>query len=153
MILIVGATGDLVRRVVRRLRERDESVRALVRAKTDAGQLQLQGVDVVGGDLTNPASLPDACEGVTTVVLTATANARRLAGGRVSIYDVDQVGGLALVNAAESAGVKRTRPAQRADRSASKPQRKSLRRAGFRRVSCGSHPGTCPDIGRTTGQG
>lgn len=105
MILIVGATGDLVRRVVRRLRERDESVRALVRAKTDAGQLQLQGV-----------------------------------------------GGLALVNAAESAGVKRTRPAQRADRFGIQTAAEKLASSRVQTVSCGSHPGTCPDMGRTAGQ-
>jgi uncharacterized protein YbjT (DUF2867 family) len=44
---------------------------------------------------------------VSTVVLTATAIGRRLAGERVSIRDVDQRGGLALVDAAESAGVTR----------------------------------------------
>jgi uncharacterized protein YbjT (DUF2867 family) len=107
MILIVGATGDLGQRVVRRLQEQGDAIRALLRPETGASQLETQGVQIVRGDLTDPASLTPACEGVITVVLTATAIGRRLAGERVSIRDVDEVGGLALVDAAESAGVER----------------------------------------------
>ncbi len=66
------------------------------------------GVDVVVGDLTDPASLRAACEGVETVVATATAIGRRLAGaGGPTIREVDELGMLGLVDAAEGAGVTR----------------------------------------------
>ncbi len=106
-ILVVGATGDLGQRVVRRLQKGAQQVRALVRPNTDPGSTVPERVDIVRGDLTDPASLLPACEGVSTVVLTATAIGRRLAGERASIRDVDHRGGLALVEAAESAGVRR----------------------------------------------
>jgi uncharacterized protein YbjT (DUF2867 family) len=107
MILVVGATGDLGQRVARRLQQGGQQVRALIRPNTDPGTTLPEGVDVVRGDLRDLASLGPACEGVSTVVLTATAIGRRLAGERVSIRDVDHQGGLALVDAAESAGVAR----------------------------------------------
>jgi len=106
-ILVVGATGDLGQRVVRRLLQGAPQVRALVRPNTDPGRAVPEGVEIVRGDLTDPASLVPACAGVSTVVLTATAIGRRLAGERVSIREVDHRGGLALVEAAESAGVLR----------------------------------------------
>lgn len=107
MILVVGATGDLGQRVTRRLREAGEPVRALVRPQTSLPQPALAGVDIVGGDLRDAASLAAACGGVQTVVLTATAIGRRLVGERLSIRDVDERGGLALVDAAQAAGVTR----------------------------------------------
>ena len=107
VILVVGATGDLGQRVVRRLQKGGHQVRALVRPNSDPGSTVPEGVGIVRGDLRDPASLFAACEGVSTVVLTATAIGRRLAGERVSIRDVDQRGGLALVGATESAGVQR----------------------------------------------
>jgi uncharacterized protein YbjT (DUF2867 family) len=108
MLLIVGGTGDLGGRVVRLLGERGQQVRCLVREGSDAGDLQGQNVQVIRGDLADPTSLAPACEGVTTVIATATVIARRLAGARTpSIHDVDELGMAALVDAAESAGVDR----------------------------------------------
>jgi len=108
MILVVGATGDLGGRVVRRLRDQGHDVRCLVRSSSDDSELRDLGADVVHGDLTEPGSLAGACEGVTTVVATATAIARRLAGAaKPSIREVDEDGMAALVDAAESAGVER----------------------------------------------
>lgn len=108
MILVVGGTGELGGRVVRLLRERDQRVRCLVRPGSDDTGLRRQDVDVVRGDLTEPESLPAACEGVEVVVATATAIARRLAGARhPTIREVDEVGTAALVGAAETAGVER----------------------------------------------
>ena len=108
MILVVGATGELGGRVVRRLRENDEKVRALVRPQTNDRQLVAQGAEVAHGDLTAPQSLAAACEGVDTIVATATAIARRLSSaGGPSIKEVDEIGMAALVDAAQSAGVER----------------------------------------------
>jgi uncharacterized protein YbjT (DUF2867 family) len=108
MILVVGGTGDLGGRVVRLLREQGRDVRCLVRAGSDDAALRALGCEVVPGDLTAPQTLPTACEGVTSVVATATAIGRVLAGARrPSIREVDEVGMAALVAAAESAGVDR----------------------------------------------
>jgi uncharacterized protein YbjT (DUF2867 family) len=95
MILVCGATGDLGGRIVRRLIDRGQQVRALVRPATDAGHLQGVGVEVVRGDLCDPTSLGPALAGIDTVVTTANAN--------VAPVDVD--GNQHLIRAAESAGV------------------------------------------------
>ncbi|WP_408994503.1 NAD(P)H-binding protein [Streptomyces sp. 1268] len=62
-ILVTGATGTVGRRVVEQLLERGEQVRALTR---DPERAEFPaGVEVVGGDLTDPASLAPALHGVT----------------------------------------------------------------------------------------
>ena len=108
MILVCGATGELGGRVVRRLVQDGRTVRALVRPTTDAGALEALGVEVVRGDLRDPASLARAVEGVDTVVTTANALARSLAGDKeLSVRDVDVEGNQHLVTAADEAGVRR----------------------------------------------
>jgi uncharacterized protein YbjT (DUF2867 family) len=69
-----------------------------------AGEL---GADLVRGDLRDPASLARAVRGVTTVVTTVTAMGRALSGERLDVRAVDGLGSLALVAAAERAGVQR----------------------------------------------
>lgn len=102
-MLVVGGSGDLGGRVVRLLAGRGHHVRCLVRNETSE-----LGGEMVRGDLTDPASLRTACRGVDIVVATATAIARRLAGQPgPSIREVDELGMLSLVEAAEQAGVQR----------------------------------------------
>ena len=109
MFLVVGATGDLGSRIVRRLvREPGVPVRCLVRAGADLTALGEAEVELVAGDLTHPQSLAAACEEVDTVIASATVIGRRLAGARrPSIRDVDEIGMGTLVDAAERAGVGR----------------------------------------------
>ena len=108
MILVVGGSGDLGSRIVRRLRDADHEVRCLVRPRTDAGPLRDLGAEVVRGDLTDPTSLPTACEGAETVVASATAIGRVLTGAKhPSIHEADEVGMASLIDAAEGAGVQR----------------------------------------------
>lgn len=108
MILVVGGSGDLGSRIVRRLRDGEAEVRCLVRPETDAGALRDLGAEIVRGDLADPTSLPPACAGAGTVVASATAIARVLAGAKhPSIHEADEVGMTALVQAAEDAGVQR----------------------------------------------
>ncbi len=108
MILIVGATGELGGRVAKRLAESGSDVRALVRPVSPATQLEQLPIDIVRGDLRDEASLSAAMVGVDTVLTTATAIGRILAGARdVSIADVDGRGNLNLIRAADAAGVER----------------------------------------------
>ncbi len=107
MILVCGATGELGGRVARRLAEMGP-VRALVRAATDATQVQAAGIEVVRGDVRDRESLQPALVGVDTVVTTVNAIGRILAGARdVSIAEVDGTGSLNLIRAAQGAGVTR----------------------------------------------
>ncbi|WP_284974929.1 NAD(P)H-binding protein [Arthrobacter sp. efr-133-TYG-104] len=108
MILVVGATGDLGGRVARQLRLEGQDVRCLVRQRSDDTGLRELGMEVVRGDLTEPASLKAACQGVDTVIATATAIGRRLAGtSPATIRAVDEQGMSSLVDVAEAAGVRR----------------------------------------------
>ncbi|MET3810687.1 NAD(P)H-binding protein [Arthrobacter sp. UYEF3] len=108
MILVVGATGDLGGRVARLLRSEGQAVRCLVRQSSDDTGLRELGAEVVRGDLTAPASLKAACQDLDTVIATATAISRRLAGtSPATIRAVDEQGMSSLVNAAEAAGVRR----------------------------------------------
>ena len=108
VFLIVGATGELGGRIVRLLRADNHDVRCLVRPGRDDSGLREVGATVVRGDLADPASLRVACEGVDTVIATAAAIARILAGARTpTIRQTDEFGMLALVGSAESAGVQR----------------------------------------------
>ena len=67
-VLVTGGTGFIGPHVVHTLRARETPVRALVRNPARATRLAAWGADLVGGDVTDPASLHAACEGVDTVV-------------------------------------------------------------------------------------
>lgn len=108
MILLVGATGDLGGRVARLLRSAGQEVRCLVRDPTDDAGLLAIGAQTVRGDLLDRTSLAAACQGIDTVIATATAISRRIAGtSSASIQEVDGIGMGNLVEAAEGARVQR----------------------------------------------
>jgi uncharacterized protein YbjT (DUF2867 family) len=69
MILVTGATGNVGRHVVARLATAGRAVRALTRRPQDGSWPT--GVAVVGGDLTDTASLDSALAGVESVFLFA----------------------------------------------------------------------------------
>jgi uncharacterized protein YbjT (DUF2867 family) len=105
--LVVGSTGYLGRAVVALLADAGTPVRALVRpsrgSEVTAGFAS--SVEIARGDLKDPASLAAACQGVTSIVSTATATSSRLEGD--SIETVDARGQESLVDAAKAAGVRR----------------------------------------------
>ncbi len=108
MILVVGSTGILGGEICRRLREAGQSVRGLVRSTSGeekVARLKAMGVETVLGDLRNPASLQAACQGVDTVITTATTTISMQPGDSIPV--TDQQGQLDLVKAAQEAGVKR----------------------------------------------
>jgi len=108
MIFVAGATGFLGAEICRRLIERGESGRGLVRSTSDpqtVERLRSLGVECVVGDVRDRASLDSACRGVQTVVSTVTTTRSRQPGD--SIETTDEAGQLNLVEAARSAGVGR----------------------------------------------
>jgi 2-alkyl-3-oxoalkanoate reductase len=67
--LVTGANGFLGQYIVEQLRARGDEVRALVRRENPA--LAQLGVEIVRGDIRNPADVMQACEGVEVVFHTA----------------------------------------------------------------------------------
>jgi uncharacterized protein YbjT (DUF2867 family) len=104
-VLVVGGTGTLGGRVVRELVRRGTSVRALVRDGSDATGLTAQGVEVMRGDLVDPASLERVLDGVDALVTTAAGYVRRRKGD--SLAAVDDHGNRNLVDAARKASLGR----------------------------------------------
>src|SRR6266581_6130310 len=103
MILIVGASGRLGSVVVQHLLVQGKSLRAMTRDSRGLAHLQQQGVEIVSGDLRNPASLLSACLGVEQVL----AAAHALDGkGDNNPRTVDDMGNRHLIDAAKAAGVK-----------------------------------------------
>jgi uncharacterized protein YbjT (DUF2867 family) len=113
MILVAGATGLLGGRIVKKLLDQGKPVRILVRPDSPCEELALQGratsaqaliqagAQPVYGDLTDPASLEKAVEGVDTVLTTAASTLRDF-----DIQNVDLAGTKNLIDAAKKAGVK-----------------------------------------------
>src|SRR5438552_1376390 len=102
-VLVVGATGNLGGRVARALLARGKKVRALVRPSTDAAPLAALGVEVVRGDMTEPASLGPAMPGIRALATTAIGYSMRKPGD--SLESVDLAGNRNLIDAAREARV------------------------------------------------
>jgi uncharacterized protein YbjT (DUF2867 family) len=94
-VLVVGATGNVGRHVVKHLVKSGHRVRALTRDPDKAARLLGTEVEIVKGDLDDPASLAPALEGVEVASL-ATASTPDL--GRQEMNFID---------AASAAGVRR----------------------------------------------
>jgi uncharacterized protein YbjT (DUF2867 family) len=98
-VLVAGATGRQGGAIARGLLRDGHSVRALTRNSGSPAALALAaiGVAIVEGDLNAPASLVDAVEGVSTVVLVSTPYEEGC--------DAEIRQGIALVDAATRAGI------------------------------------------------
>ncbi len=104
MILVIGGSGTLGARVVRRLLGAGAQVRVMTRDPSRAEALRAPGAQLVEGDLTDARSLDAACAGVTRVLLAAHGFIGR---GRFASERVDGDGHRALIDAAARAGVER----------------------------------------------
>jgi len=101
MILVAGATGRLGTFVVAGLTALGEPVRILTRDVSRAAELRGPLVDVIRGDVRDPATLPPAMTGVRTVV----SAIQGFAGpGGVTPESVDRDGNANLVAAAKAEG-------------------------------------------------
>jgi uncharacterized protein YbjT (DUF2867 family) len=108
MILVVGSTGLLGGAICQTLRRQGHQVRALVRDSSTPqklAELRSSSIDLVSGDLKDGASLRAACQGIHTVISTASAILSRTQGDSLSAVDLD--GQISLVQIAEAAGVRR----------------------------------------------
>jgi NADH dehydrogenase len=99
MILVVGATGSLGRRITEQLLTRGEDVRVLLRSGQSLVPTHRASVAI--GDLLDGDSLERACAGVRAVVTTASVSKT----GTDTIENVDLRGNQNLIAAAQRAGV------------------------------------------------
>jgi uncharacterized protein YbjT (DUF2867 family) len=109
MVLIVGATGMLGSEICKRLAARGKPVRAIVRSTSDQAKvanLKKAGVEILGGDLRDRASLEAACQGVTAVISTVSAMPFSYHPIENNIQKVDHEGLTNLIDVAKAAGVK-----------------------------------------------
>lgn len=106
MILVTGASGFVGSAVLRRLLERGGAARALVRPESDRRNLDGLAVEVVDGDLTDPATLKGAlrgCEGLFHVA----ADYRLWAPDPTPLFKTNIEGTRAIMLAAAECGVGR----------------------------------------------
>ena len=109
-VLVVGAGGHLGRHVVRAFRARGHRVRALTRrASGQAAAPATLGADEIAvGDLLRPDTLGAARAGAEVVFSCAGASLdMRAIGDRRTFAEADERGNLALLDAAQRAGVAR----------------------------------------------
>jgi nucleoside-diphosphate-sugar epimerase len=88
--VVTGATGQLGSHIAEQLRAAGESVRALVRPSSDVEFLQAQGVELVEGDLRDPAAVRRAVAGADIVYHCA---ARVSDWGPWSLFEDEAVAG------------------------------------------------------------
>lgn len=69
-VLVIGATGSIGRLVVEQLLEHGDTTRALSRDPEKAARLLVGDVEIVTGDINNPAAMRAAVLGIDAVVLT-----------------------------------------------------------------------------------
>jgi uncharacterized protein YbjT (DUF2867 family) len=107
-VLVVGATGQVGGAVALGLAQSaGHHVHALVRRGHEnpkAKALTDSSVSIVTGDLTDPTSFSSACEGMDVVITTVTSMPTNADDG---LRRVDLEGSVALIEAAENAGVQR----------------------------------------------
>ncbi|MEH1843014.1 MAG: SDR family oxidoreductase [Nostoc sp.] len=68
MFLVTGATGGIGRRVVRLLRQREQSVRAFVRLTSRYSELEHRGAEIFIGDLLEEKDIQKASRGVKYII-------------------------------------------------------------------------------------
>ncbi|MHC5597874.1 MAG: SDR family oxidoreductase [Nostoc sp.] len=68
MFLVTGATGGIGRRVIRLLRQREQSVRAFVRLNSRYSELEHRGAEIFIGDLLEEKDIQKASRGVRYII-------------------------------------------------------------------------------------
>lgn len=89
-ILIAGSTGMFGGRIAHHLQDRDAHLRLLVRAGSDTKGLDpliAAGAEIIEGDLTDPASLDRATEGVDVIVSAVNGGPEIVVDGQVALAE------------------------------------------------------------------
>lgn len=105
VFLVTGASGFIGGHVCEALARAGEKVKAMVRKSSDARALSSAGVELVYADLSDPASLRAACEGVDVVIHTAAAVGSF--GEWDHFYETGVLGTERLIDAASASGARR----------------------------------------------
>jgi NADH dehydrogenase len=103
VILVTGATGFIGRHLITALRSLERPTRCLVRPRSRARRLEALGCALARGDMTDPASLRAACDGVEAIVHLVAI----IRGGPDDYTRVMEAGTRSLVAAASETGVRR----------------------------------------------
>ena len=90
--------------MVDHLLRRGKQVRALVRPGSDALELERKGIEVIRGDMLQPATLPPAMQTMDALITTAIGYSRRR---RTDDETTDDIGNRNLINAAQQTGLSR----------------------------------------------
>lgn len=98
MFLVTGATGDLGRRIIRVLREKEMPVRAFVRLTSRYSELENRGAEVFIGDLKIDKDIHKACQGIEYIISAH--------GGASDPQAVDYRANIELIDCALKVGVK-----------------------------------------------
>ena len=104
--LVTGATGFVGSAVVRRLRAAGHDVRVLVRAGSDRRNIEGLPVEIVPGDLTDPASLARALKGCETLFHVA-VDYRLWVPAPEAMYRTNVGGTRDIMREARNAGLRR----------------------------------------------
>jgi nucleoside-diphosphate-sugar epimerase len=105
-VLVTGATGLIGHAIARELLTEGHAVRALVRDVERARSIVPSGIELVAGDITDPASLAGACRDIDWVFHAAGMPEQWQPDD--TIFDrVNRQGSVNVMNAALAAGVKR----------------------------------------------
>jgi dihydroflavonol-4-reductase len=104
--LVTGATGFLGSAVARKLLAAGHNVRVLVRPESDRSNLAQLPLEIAIGSLAEPATLPPAVAGIDALFHVA-ADYRLWVPDEKLMYRTNVDGTLALMQAAQAAGVKR----------------------------------------------
>lgn len=109
MILVCGATGMVGGEICQLLSGQGIPFKALVRSSSDpkkVEKLDQLGAKITLGDVRSAETMIAACQGVDTVISTVSALPFSYEPGINDIEKVDREGVIALIDAAEAAGVK-----------------------------------------------
>jgi len=105
---VTGATGFIGGRVAARLRARGDEVRALVRSRSRAGELERLGCEIVEGDLSSAEAIRDAAQGCDAVFhIGAVYKVGIPASERAAMYEANVRGTERVLDAAIAAGAGR----------------------------------------------
>lgn len=107
MELVAGATGIVGKQIALKLRREGRRVRAMVRggrSRPEAAELIGAGMEIADADVTQRETLVAACSKIENVICTITSMPQAKNDG---LRRVDHDGVLALIDAAEKAGVKK----------------------------------------------